>query len=171
MPARNVYSISFPDDLDNVISGLMREFRLSRARAVQYLCRKGLESDPVGASYLKQRLADNERERSALTEQLERLVRAQEEQPKPVDGPVAGGVAPTPKPAYADNRLSKTPEEHWRTKVGYVLNPPTHLEKAIIERVTKTVAEEAEAHPEWVDRLEVAEQTALEAKMRICEAA
>ena len=168
---RTSRSVSFTPEQFTRLDSIAREKRISFAAVIRCFVDFVLDRDAtLGLPFHADRAKSLQGELSIV----QATMKALEEQPKTVDGPervfagpVAGGVRAPPRPVCVDKRLGQTDEERWRKKVLYVLNPPADLEKDDIEKVTKTVLENAQAHPDWVEQLEASEQTELTAMMKV----
>jgi len=182
VPARNRIQICLDDSEMAYIERIAKVRRTSISRTARLCVQAGMRSDNDGLSVLlKMELAAWENRKAELEEELwkatkecDRLVHEvhdleqiadQEHQAettapsRPIPSPSLS-TTDDPKPAPA-----QTAEEHWRAKVGYVLNPRAYLLKEDTERVEEGVVETAGRHPDWLDALPKGQQAALREKM------
>lgn len=175
MPSRNRLHISFNDEHADLLRNIEKNYHLKPSefirQAIEHIVESNIDLE-LWAS--RERLKRIEKDQAQVQVRIKELEAARPisanpggefQLPTPSHTPLSNSDGRTdPKPSYVDKRSSQTSEERWRLKLKYLLDPPKHLLKEDLEKIAASVGEMAQTHPEWIDRLSVAEQTAFRNK-------
>jgi hypothetical protein len=152
-----------------------KEHRIGFSGALRRIIDFALDHDPsLGLPFYEDREKSLQAELLAVQEARKKLEEEQKakitDAPKKVFEEVTNPVTSesgraTPKALFIDKR--GTEEEHWRKKVGYVLNPPPNLSKEEMEKVERNVFADAERHLDWLDELSEEQRAAFREKVAL----
>lgn len=181
MPARNRVQLCLTDPEMAYIERIAKVRRTSISKTARLCLQAGMRNDSDGLSVLlRMDLAESGKRKAEFEEQLSKATKeydllvhdleqiAEQESQAETTAPSRPISSPSPSiPATSDKKPARTAQEHWSTKVCYVLSTTSHLPREDLEKVERGVFEAATMHPDWLAALPEKDQLALREKMAL----